>query len=80
MTTAIPLLVQYSNHFITNYYAANAIPTPDRPQPTADPILAAIYSIESTRTARDNALALGERHLSQVVFFPLISPSTLIVS
>lgn len=65
--TAIPLLVQYSHHFINNYFAANGIPSPEHPDRTADPVLSAIYSIDSTRTARDNALALGERHLAQVI-------------
>ena len=73
--SAIPLLVHYSNHFINNYYAANGIPTPEESERTADPILAAIYSIDSVRTARDNALALGERHLTQVRL--LVVPSTV---
>lgn len=78
--TAIPLLVSYTQHVISNYYAAQGLSAPaaavegdedeamevERKVGEQDLILGAVFDIESVREVCKEVLAIGGGHLAEV--------------
>lgn len=79
---AIPLLISYTQHFISHYYAAQGISPPPaavededevmedvkRKIGDEDVVLGAVFDLDAAREVRNEVLAIGGGHLAEVSF------------